>query len=84
MTRRQPSQAGKTFRRSLRWLQALFVCGIVGLFLVVPLYGLVRDIHRMLTWRPVEAEVTACRTPDPGADDVHRYETQGRIDYQYT
>jgi hypothetical protein len=82
MTSQRRAQAKKTFKRSVRWLQALFACGIVGLFFVFSLYGLARDIHRMVTWRPVEAEVTAYRPPDPGAD-VRGHESQGRIDYRY-
>ena len=83
MTSQRRPQARKTFRRSVRWLQALLVCGVAGLFFVFALYGLGRDIHRMATWRPVEAEVTAYRPPDPGAD-VRGHEPQGRIDYRYT
>lgn len=83
MTSQRRPQARKTFKRSMRWLQALLACGVVSLLFVFPLYGLARDIHRMITWRPVEAEVTAYRPPDPGAD-VRGHEPQGRIDYRYT
>ncbi|MFW5733361.1 MAG: DUF3592 domain-containing protein [Planctomycetota bacterium] len=83
MTSQRRPQARKTFRRSVRWLQALLVCGVAGLFFMFALYGLGRDIHRMITWRPVEAEVTAYRPPDPGAD-VRGHEPHGRIDYRYT